>query len=356
MKHLEKFRVIGLFLSLLLITTIFFSCIQSKDLSTISPALKDGKYDSSPYGNSLEASINSIGESITKMGVLAFYKTWAFPRNSEYSNNFILESDLEIISSTSSVSNQSVTGTALLVYNHDLLAGFLTCAHLVDFPDTIFTYYDDEQTMVKTYSKKIRQQIYISGLSGGSEVEVVVSDEERDLVLLKKIMKFGENELKPLDLNVGSTSKLEWGSEILVLGYPLGNLMLTKGIVSIDNNIKKRILSDAMYNRGISGSPVFAMLDGSNNLEWIGMASSASSQTVRYLKPIEDNDESIISDKAYFGDAFIDEKRLINYGVTYSISIDEILKFMSKNKSKIKESGFDTDLFSTSKKIVIPNE
>ena len=332
---------------------ISFSCRQSKEMATITAALKDGKYDSSPYGNSLEASVNSIRASVTKMGVLAFYKTWSFPKNPDYSNEFVIESNLEMISSASIVSNESVTGTALVVYNHDLLAGFLSCAHLVDFPDTIFTYYDDDKTMVKTFTQKIRQQIYISGSSGGSELEVVVFDEERDLVLLKKIMKFGENDLKPLDISVGSTSKLEWGSEILVLGYPLGNLMLTKGRVSIDKNINKRILSDAMYNRGISGSPVFAMLDGSNNLEWIGMASSASSQTVRYLKPIEENNKSIISDKAYFGDAFIDEKRLINYGVTYSISIDEILKFMSRNKSKIKESGFDTDLFSTSKKTII---
>lgn len=88
-------------------------------------------------------------------------------------------------------------------------------------------------------------------------------------------------------------------------------------------------------------------MDGSENIEWIGMASSASAQTLRYLSPQDNDTENILNKNAYYGDVFIDEKLLINYGVTYSIPIEEIIIFIARNKSKIRNSGFKTDLLPT---------
>jgi hypothetical protein len=52
----------------------------------------------------------------------------------------------------------------------------------------------------------------------------------------------------------------------------------------------------------------------------------------------------------YFGNSIIDEKILINYGITYSISMEEIIIFIARNKSLLKKVGFDTKLLPTNKR------
>jgi len=332
---------------IILISLLTISCKQTESLSQ-NKALSDGKYDSGLNGNSFAKSIESISESVNKLDVIAFYNTWVFPKNSIFTKSFISNSSPQEYSVTNTINNESVSGTVITVYYKNSLAGFLTCAHIVDFPDSIFTYYNNDKKTVKSLSVKIRQQIFISDIPGGGSVEIVAIDFDKDLAFLKKEVEPQDRNIKPINLKVGSTTKLEWGSEIYVLGYPNGNFMLTKGIVSIDKSIKKRFLSDALYNKGISGSPVFAILDGIENIEWVGMASSASAQSVQYLSPRIENDELTPNKTSYYGDVFIEDKLLINYGITFSISIEEIITFIARTKSDIKSSGFDTNLLPTS--------
>lgn len=339
-------KIIRYIFLLFLVGSFTVSCKQSEIISDQS-FIQDGKYDSGRNGKSLASSIKSISESVRKLDILTFYKTWEFPKDSSYTKDFISKTSPKAIAISSSINNESGSGTAFVVYYHNYLAGFLSCAHVVDYPDTVYTFYDEDQTIVRSMSVIIRQQIFISDLPSGSSVEVIAIDIEKDLAFLKKELDPFDENLKPLDFPVGSTDKLEWGSEIYVLGYPLGKLMLTKGIISIDKSLNKRFLSDALYNRGISGSPVFAELDGNNNFEWIGIASSASAQTVQYLTPKRDIDENVHNETAYYGDVFIEDKLLINYGVTYSIPIEEIITFIARNKSTLKEIGFRTDLLPT---------
>jgi len=332
-----------------LIFLVAISSISCKQTEIISEqrTIQDGKYDSGPNGKSIGTTIKYLSESVKKIDVLTFYKTWEFPKNSEYTKDYLSKISPKEIAISSNVNNESASGTAFVVYFHNYLSGFLTCAHVVEKPDIIYTFFDEDQTIVRSMSFKIRQQIFISDMHGENSVEVVAIDTKKDLAFLKKKLDINDASLKPFNFTVGSTDKLEWGSEIYVLGYPLGNLMLTKGVISIDKSINKRFLSDAMYNKGISGSPVFAILDGNNNFEWIGIASSASAQTVQYLTPKLDIDEKVHNNTEYYGDIFIEEKLLINYGVTYSIPIEEIITFIVRNKSVLRERGYVTDLLPT---------
>lgn len=339
-------KIIKYSILLFLVIIITISCKQTELISSQN-SIQDGKYDSHLNGKSLGVSIEYFSESVKKLDILTFYQTWKFPKDSTYSKTFISTNSPKEYAISSNVINESGAGTALVVYYDKLLAGFLTCAHVVNYPDTVYTYYDKNKNMVKSLAVIIRQQIFISNTPEGSEVEVIAFNIDKDLAFLKKEINNNVKELQPIDFKVGSTSKLEWGSEVYILGFPLGKLMLTKGVVSIDKSIKKRFLSDATYNRGISGSPVFAVLDGSENIEWIGMASSASAQTLRYLSPQDNDTENILNKNDYYGDVFIDEKLLINYGVTYSIPIEEIITFIARNKSKFRNSGFNTDLLPT---------
>lgn len=333
-----------IFILSLIILIVCGSCKQTKLISEQKQELRDGKYDSSPYGKSIAPVISKLSKSVKKLDVLAFYKTWEFPEFSEYSKEFVISSSLDDISISNIVTNESVAGTAFVVYYKNNLAGLLSCAHVIDHPDTVFTYLDKDKNFVKSISIKIRQQIFISGLAEGGKVEVVAHDHEKDIVFLKKKINIYDSTLKAMNIPMGSSEKLEWGSEIYVLGYPIGNLMLTKGIISIDKSHKKRLLSDAMYNKGISGSPVFAMLDGSNNFELIGIASSSSAKTIKYLTPGENSNTNFQNERGYLGDVFIKKNVLINYGVTYSIPIEEIITFIARNKTIIKDSGFKAEL------------
>lgn len=339
-------KIIKYSILLFLVIIITISCKQTELISRQS-AIQDGKYDSGLNGKSIGVSIENISRSVKKLDILTFYQIWKFPKDSTYTKTFFLKNSPEKFAISSNVINESGAGTAIIVYYDKLLAGFLTCAHVVNYPDTVYTYFDENKNMVKSLAVIIRQQIFISGTPDGSEVEVIAFNIDKDLAFLKKEINNNVNEIQTIDFKVGSTSKLEWGSEVYILGYPLGKLMLTKGVVSIDKSVKKRFLSDATYNRGISGSPVFAVLDGSENIEWIGMASSASAQTFRYLSPQDINTENILDKSVYYGEVFIDEKLLINYGVTYSIPIEEIITFIARNKSKLRNSGYNTDLLPT---------
>ena len=131
-----------------------------------------------------------------------------------------------------------------------------------------------------------------------------------------------------------------------IVGYPLGNLMVTNAIVSnpekADNG---SFITDALFNRGISGSPVFAIRDGNSNFEFVGIASSASAQTVQFLRPEKEESFNVNSDGSYTGKLYTDQRKDINYGVTYSISIEEITNLLKSNKELLEKEGFQYNLF-----------
>jgi len=333
---------------LLLILFVSVSCKQTELISTQNYAT-DGMYDGPSNGESIAANIEALIKSIKRVDVIAFYETYYFPENEGFSTKYLTNHDWKNLAIQREIINESVSGTAVVVYYDGYLAGLITCAHVVDYPETVYRFYDDNETKVSSISVKIKQQITIMGMQGDNPVEVVATDIKKDLAFLMKKVDQDDGELSPIEINVGTTKKLEWGSEIYVLGYPLGNLMLTKGLVSIDKSLDKRFVSDALFNRGISGSPVFAYLDGKNNLEWVGMASSASAKTIEYLSPVNsDNDSEILS----FDNNNIEvtEKLFINYGLTYSIAIEEIITFMARNKVVLRDLEFRTDLLPTRNK------
>jgi hypothetical protein len=86
---------------------------------------------------------------------------------------------------------------------------------------------------------------------------------------------------------------------------------------------------------------VLAIRDGVPNLEWVGIASSASAQNVHYVKPGKEEPEFINPDEVYNGDLYVDHKRMINYGVTYNVTIEAVMDFLNDNKEIMEENGID---------------
>jgi len=329
------------------IVLIFLSSCKPTETITQNKPVDAGYYYNGQNNTRIASSIKKVLESVNKLDVIAFYKTWHFQKDSLFTKAFISNSKADNIALNVRVSNESASGTATTIYYNNGLAGFITCAHILEYPDSVFTYYDEDHAMAKSLSVKVKHQIFISGINSGAPVEIVLMDTKNDLAFLKKETYSDEIILSPLKTKIGSTNKFEWGTEIYILGYPQGNLMLTKGNVSIDNNTHKRFLSDAIFNRGISGSPVFALNNNSNSFDWVGIASSASANTLTYLRPEQTISENIMAQNPYFGNDIIDEKILINYGITYSISMEEIIIFIARNKMLLRKAGFDTELLPT---------
>jgi len=294
----------------------------------------------------LSTELNFLSTTVQKLDVIAFYRTYVFSVHNTIGLDNINDSVLNTLAITSQVSNQSVMGTATVIYYNQNIVGMLTCAHVVDFPDTIVLAYNQGEGPLKAVSIKIKQQNYVNALPFGKDVEVVVSDRKLDIALLKKELVETKDFLPVMNYPAGKKSDMDWGTPVYVMGFPLGKLMVTRGIVSKRSGSGNRFLTDALYNRGISGSPVITLQSGYPRVtKWVGIASSAAAQKIYYLKPGKNTIEFVDMDEPYAGEIYTDMKKVVSYGVTYNITSQAILDFLKKNKDKIIEAGFDPELF-----------
>lgn len=294
----------------------------------------------------LSSELNLLSKTVQKLEVIAFYRTYVFSVRNTIELDKINDSVLNVLSITSQVSNQSVSGTATVIYYDQNIVGMLTCAHVVDFPDTIVLAYNQGEGPLKAISIKVRQQNYVNGLPFGEDVEVVASDRKLDIALLKKQLIDTKDFIPVLNYLPAKKNDLDWGTPVYVMGFPLGKLMVTRGLVSKPSGSSGRFLTDALYNRGISGSPVITFQSGNPpETKWAGIASSAAAQKIYYLKPGKNSTEFVDMEEPYAGELYLDRKKMVNYGVTYNITSQAVLNFLKKNRDKIVAAGFDPELF-----------
>jgi S1-C subfamily serine protease len=300
----------------------------------------DNKYDSEYPSSSISNKIEELSKSIKKIDVIAFYATYYFPADDSIKVDNIDDNLLNDYKKSMKIDHESVIGSASVIFKTNNKVGLLTCAHTVDFNDTIYHYKNSEHKYLNAISIKLRQQVHISGHIKGEPVQVIAKNEKHDIALLVKETEDTDN-FTILKTPIGKCQDLQWGTVVYVLGYPLGHLMVTRALVSINDKIKSGyFLTDALFNQGISGSPVFAIRDGGDNFELVGMASSASAQTKAVLTPDDMNRKNHSTGELYTGNIFVDISPLINYGVTFSVTIDEISIFIQSNDKILSREGF----------------
>jgi hypothetical protein len=333
----------------LIVTFLIIGCSTTSNLEpppTMEETPSDNKYDSEFPDKAVSKELNFVSKTVKKLDCLVFYESHIFPPENSLDIDKLSDSLIRKVSVGKTVTNESVTGTAVVVYNDGNKIALLTCAHVVDFPDTLLTRYDDGKGAIETLSVKIRQQNYVKGLPEGEDIEILIKDDERDIAFLGKVLKESNLGQQVLNYPLGNTRDLEWGSIVYVMGYPLGNLMVTRAIVSNPTRSSKtRFLTDALYNRGISGSPVLAIRDGVPNFEWVGMATSSAAQRIYYVKPGKKDPEYINPEARYTDDLYVDHHRVINYGVTFNVTIEAITGLLRKNSHILIRKGYNPELF-----------
>lgn len=337
-----------LILFLFLMTVLFSSGCARKIYEIAYPTLNDGKYDSEfPY-KSASKELEQISETVKKLTSIAYYKSYVFSRESRVVMNDIVNDIYTRKVSEEIFYNSSVIGTATVLSYTNKRVILLTCAHVVDFPDTVITYYDipgePKHRFIQSVSFKKRQSNYIAEFPEKGELEILAIDKALDIVLLgKTFYQTPTMQIPVFSYPMGKSRELDWGTFVYLVGYPKGYQMVTKGIVSQPNRDKNgSYIVDALFNRGFSGGIVLAIKDGVPNFELVGIAGSVSADFEYYITPPPDIGQMGYDPRLpYKGDVYIQFQKEINYGITFVISTEEILSFIKDNQSALMEKGYD---------------
>lgn len=335
-----------------IISILFILSCSSQITKLAHSELDDGKYDSEfPYKDASKE-LEQITESIKMIHSMAFYKSYIFDAETALTINDSRFQHPEDYANTEVLFHETFAGTATIVYSNSGKIALLTCAHVLNFPDTSITYYSDflgkRTDIIRSVSIKTKQTNYLPELESQPEFNVLVKNETLDLALLGKSLKLSEaTRLSPFPYPWGNSKNLSWGSFVYLFGYPLNNKMITKGIVSLPN--KRDNMSfwvDANINKGFSGGLVLAIKDGIPNFELVGIVKSGSGQTDYNLRPSLGEQAPVINSKVpYTGNIYVNKKVSMRYGIAKVISIEAIGIFLKKNKIKLEKMGYIFDYF-----------
>jgi len=342
---MEK-RASILILCLLISSFVFYNC-SSVSYETIYPTLRDGKYDSEfPYKSTSEE-LTKISETVQRVNSTAFYKIYIFDENSRYTLKDIEGKQLNKITVSEALADNSSAGTAVTVYSENGNIALLTCAHTVTFPDTIIAYRLDEKgnatNYIESISIKEKQVIYAAGFPEGSLVDVLVKDDRLDIAVLSR--KYGSMtrvNLPAFKYPIGKAKEVEWGTFVYLFGYPLNYKIITKAIVSGPRRDESgSFLLDAVINPGFSGGLVLAIRDGVPNFELIGIVQWVPEDEENLIYPETLKDKSMYNPVVpYKGDLYIRKYSSIKYGIAKIIPIESIMTFLLQNKSYLNDRGF----------------
>ena len=325
--------------------------------------LMDGKYDSEfPYRGCSEQ-LERISESVRMVSCIAYYKSWVFPLEAKIRLKDIQDPFLKEKAEKEVYLNQVASGSATVIYYENKKIAMLTCAHVVDFNDTVYTFYrgeDRQQTeFIQSIAVKDRQINYATAIPGARNLEILALDKENDMALLgQRIESSGVPSITVFDYPIGKAKELEWGAFVYLFGYPAGYRIVTKAIVSNPNRDKYgSFLTDAVFNRGFSGGIVLAIRDGVPNFELVGMMKLVPGHQQYYLTPAKVG-ESIEFDSniPFKGDVYAESRTDIIYGVAPAIPAELIVDFLQTNQSKLIGQGYDVRSFLERPSIVKPEK
>ncbi len=341
---LEIFSVLSVFLMI--------SSCSTTNYEEIYPILRDGKYDSEfPYKGA-SAELREISQTVERIHSSTFYKTYTFDRSSNLTKANLKTKDLNNLAISEGYADQSTSGTGTSIYFAEGKIAILTCAHLVQFPDTVISYFPNEEgtftEFIQVIFIKERQVIYAAGFPEGGEFELLAADRKSDLALIGKDYKILSDLRFPVfTYPLGKAKELDWGSFVYLFGYPINYQMVTKAIVSNPNRDEfGSFLVDAVVNNGMSGGIVLAIRDGVPNFEMVGMIQWVPEEEENILVPKKlTNNEKYNPIVPYEGEEYVKRFSSIRYGIARVISVEAIIEFIKKNRESLNEKKYYLDSF-----------
>lgn len=272
--------------------------------------------------------------SVVKITCSAYYRNYMYPR-----------SGVQQLPVEQKLTSSSVAGTGLVLLQNSREMLVLTCNHVVEFADTVRHYFLDDARRptnhLRQLSIKYRQDIFVFHRSGEwTAGELVAADRENDIALLKTSRAGQQMAESPLPFRFGDAGDLKLGHEVYVLGFPKGFFVVTSGLVSPSRG-RGRFMVDIAFNRGYSGGVVVHRNEREGRMEYVGMATSAAYDSQYLLVPPTDTTPPTPEpDIPYTGDVFVEELKLINYGITFVVSSNTVRNFLRGNLDLLQRNGF----------------
>lgn len=343
MKTIALYSAFSVFITF----SIILSSCSGVTYKEIYPILQDGKYDSEfPYKGASDE-LREISKTVHRINSTAFYKTYLFDRNSRLTKANLFNSDLSKIAESEGYADQSTSGTGTALFFSEGKIAILTCAHVVEYPDTVISFFANKEghltENIEAVFIKERQSVYAVGFPEGSEFEILAVDDKTDLAVLGKDYKSLSNiKFSIFNYPLGIAKELDWGTFVYVFGYPINHQMVTKAIVSNPNRDESgSFLIDAVINNGMSGGLVLAIRDGVPNFEMVGIIQWVPEIEENVLAPKKlKNNESYNPIIPYEGEEYVKRFSSIRYGIARVIPVERIRNFFIENKETLYEKKF----------------
>jgi hypothetical protein len=284
--------------------------------------------------------LERIFRSVKRIQVTAYYTTHRFARDDRITESDIRQRATYRRAVESFTFDHTKAGTATIIARTPNGLRLITNEHTTRLPDTLVVYYGDPREVVpdpqapryvESVSIKTAQTSLVLGLPDAVAFRVAARDSASDIALLGVDLVGNESvhAAEVLRVRSGDAARLAWGSFVYVLGYPRGYKMVTRGIVSDPNRRPDNsFLLDGLFNRGISGGLILAVRGDTGELEWVGMANATSAQAEAMLMPERrqlDEDGMLLP---YEGRLYMEQVARIDYGITFSVPITAIQRFM----------------------------
>ncbi len=312
-------------------------------------AVQDGKYDTPVSNAGADVAIQKAFAAIHFLNSVAFYKEVVFLPDSGVRTADLRDRKTEKLAVSTQMYHRTASGTGTTILRTPSRIAIVTSAHVVNFPDSVVTYYeiDGKPSTVRSLSVKVRQNNYVPDIPGADRMEVLALDEGRDVALLgQMIPDLPAGSVSELEFPVGTVDDLQWGSLVYVFGFPAGTRMMTTGLVSkMPRNRRSAFMTDAAFNRGFSGGLVLAIRDGAPNFEWVGIATSGAAATEITVEPpdiVPVRTEDL--DQVYEGPLILRQKKRLRYGITTCTSVDVIVEFLRDNAAELSRAGYHINL------------
>jgi hypothetical protein len=306
---------------------------------------KDDLYDSEFPSKPVSEELEKIIETVKLLSTFSVYNVYSYD---EGTPSFLINKDYERHAYQTYVEEKPANGTATVIYNQNGLIGMLTCAHIIDTPDTLIKYFDDKEQMIKSIHVLERQNRMIVGMDEFQDFKIFIIDKEKDIALIgKKIPIEKSLKIPVFPFKPGNAEDLGWGTFTYLFGYPKGKKMLSSAIVSNPHRNKgTSFVIDASLPRGISGGVVLALRNGPPNFELVGMVNAVSADIAKVLVPDRRiNPKNDRPGRPYTGKIYAKTVPRISYGIEYAITINTILEFIKMNKKELESFGFDMNGF-----------
>ncbi|MFO7800314.1 trypsin-like peptidase domain-containing protein [Rhodohalobacter sp.] len=326
---------------------VITGCTQTYQVSIDDIPDTDPYYTSGYPITDISGQIEEVQQSLVRITSTARYRVYLVDDQMQITSEEADTLNPSEISINQTAIEESTAGTAIIVGKTSNRAYMLTCAHTVEFPDRVYSYWSGENIEPNTYVRTVavKQNQVNMALTENTVALYSLVEEDRvnDLALISvDLNNFDEvaDDLIPIDMEMGYSENLKSSSVVYVMGYPRGYQTVTRGIVTLDNrNESGGFLTDALFNRGISGGIIIASKDNFRSFDWVGMANAGVVNRDYFLVPETDQIDFDLPYQQYGGDIMASEISTLNYGLTHSIPTQTIREFLSGNRSVLRNLG-----------------